>query len=102
MATIADFANVAAATAAGYSLTIVKGPDGLQHVTLEIPTVGTFASGAPFRAHAEDASATTAKTRALAALNAGRKHKYAGAPGSPDGATVIAVPHGETHTKDKS
>jgi hypothetical protein len=43
----------------------------------------------------EDASvATTARTNALAALNAVRRHRYAGAPGSPSGATVTTWPDG--------
>ena len=55
-----------------------------------------------FGGYGENASLTTAKTNALASLNAARRHRYAGAPGLPSGATIPADLHGDTPVADVS
>jgi len=42
----------------------------------------------------------TADTAALNALNANRRHRYAGSPGATSPATVVPDAHGDTHTVD--
>jgi len=44
----------------------------------------------------------TADTNALNALNANRRHRYAGDPGQPSGATVVPNAHNDTLVVDQS
>jgi len=97
MATVTDLATVAAATAAGYALVqFTSGSNGRKIAILKKRLTGE--NGQTERAHeaiGEDAtSATTARTNCLASLNAERRHRYAGAPGLPSGATTGTWPDG--------
>jgi hypothetical protein len=84
MANLANLANIAAATSAGYSETVLDrgsnyGADRFT-VTLEKHLVGEpgGSSGAPWRAYGQGSTQAAAETQALAALNAQRAHLYAG------------------------
>lgn len=108
MATVTDLATVAAATApaAGYVLTTYQKTVQGQVVNVvrlekQLNPANKAASGW-FGGYGENASLTTAKTNALASLNAARRHRYAGSAGLPSGATVVADLHGDTPTVDVS
>src|SRR3954468_5496391 len=105
MAVVSDITTVANATAAahGYVLstyTVTSQGQAVQVAKLAKfipqPTSGYF----EFYGAGSSSSLTTAKTNALASLNANRRHRYAGAPGLSSGATVAADAHGDTHTVD--
>lgn len=101
MAVVSDITTVAQATAPGghnYTLVAYTNSQGRKIARFEKKIVGeSGTTGLPIAVCGvgEDASnATTARTNALAALNAWRRHRYAGAPGSPTGATVTTWPDG--------
>lgn len=100
MATVADITTVANATAAGHGFTLVQytNSQGRKIARFEKKMTGeSGTTGQPVAVWGvgEDASsATTARTNALAALNAVRRHRYAGAPGQPSGGTVTTWPDG--------
>jgi len=102
MATISTLASIAAATAAGYKYTAWQGIDSVQRVQLDIPVTGPDGSGGIFYALGESTSLTTAKTNALASLNANRMHRYAGSSGAASGATISDSVRGNTLVKDKT
>ena len=85
-----EFANHAAAVAAGYtSILHDKGVAAVAAtrylVTLEKHLTGISGqSGGPFRAYGEGASQAAAEAQALASLNKMRDHKFGGAPGRED------------------
>jgi len=97
MAVVNDLASVAAATSVGYILTQYirdqgSGFAGNERVCIlsKRMTGATGTSGHLLEATGVDpASATTARTNALSALNAKRRHRYAGSPGAASGATVV-------------
>ena len=108
MATIADITTLANATAAahGYIYTTYQKTVQGQLVNIvrlekQLNPANKAASGW-FGGYGENASLTTAKTNALASLNAARRHRYAGAPGLPSGATIPADLHGDTPVADVS
>lgn len=101
MADIA-FANIAAATAAGYSETVLdRGasftPASVRfEVTLEKLLVGEpTSSGGPIRAFGQGASQVAAEAVALAALNQQRYKRY-----GRDDSVTFKGPRGQTITKD--
>jgi hypothetical protein len=91
MATVTDLGSVALATAAGYTLTQYTNSQGRKIARLEKKVAGaTGTSGGILAGYGDDPSvATTARTNALTALNANRRHRYAGSPGAASGATVV-------------
>lgn len=98
MATVTDLASAAAATAAGYKLreyTRGQAFGATERVSIfskqatgESGTTGVYQLES---VGVDLATQTTARTNALAALNAKRRHRYAGAPGSVSGATVVSA-----------
>lgn len=102
MAVVNDLATVAAATAAGYILeqhTLAGdgGHSGVVRVAMLSKQLNGRKGATSQRLEAvgtDPASATTARTNALASLNAVRRHRYAGSPGAPSGATVVTWPDG--------
>lgn len=98
MAVVTDLANVAAATAAGYVLTQYTNSQGKKIATFTKALKGeSGTSGLPQAicgAGEDPSNATTARTTAFTALNANRRHRYAGAPGQPSGGTVTVWPDG--------
>src|ERR1700737_1190859 len=101
-----DFANAAAAVAAGYKEVDVDRGAGLDIdaplsprylVRLEIPIVGEIGlAGGLFSAQGEsDVSLAAAQTNATTALNAARGHRWG------FGATVNKGPNGGAMTGDK-
>lgn len=98
MATVTDLAAVANATAAGYALIQYTNSQGRKIARFEKNLKGesgtTGQNSAVCGAGEDVSNATTARTNALAALNANRRHRYAGAPGQPSGATTTTWPDG--------
>lgn len=101
MAVVSDITTVAQATApGGHGFTLVQytNSQGRKIARFEKRATGeSGTTGAIVQTWAvgEDASsATTARTTALAGLNAVRRHRYAGAPGAASGATVATFPDG--------
>ena len=81
---MADLANIAAATSAGYSETVLDrgvgaNPATRWEVTLEKNLVGGTGSGFPFRGFGVGASQAAAETQALGDLNGARQLRYNGA-----------------------
>lgn len=106
MATVTDLAAIANATAAGYILvnyqkTVQGQVVNVVRLEKQLNPANKAASGW-FGGYGEHASLTTAKTNALASLNAARRHRYAGSPGLPSGATTTADLHGDTPVVDVS
>lgn len=100
MAVVSDITTVAQATAPGghnFTLRQYKRGNGeavaifSKKVTGEAGTTGDLSLES---VGTDVSSATTARTNALASLNAQRRHRYAGSPGSPSGATVTTWPDG--------
>ncbi len=95
MAVVSDITTVALATASGHGFTLVQytNPQGRKIAEFRADKKGeSGTTGMPSATWGigEDASnATTARTNALASLNAARRHRYAGHPGLPSGATVV-------------
>jgi hypothetical protein len=87
MAAITDLAAVANATAAGYALIQYVNSQGRRIARFEKNLKGengtTGALSAVCGVGDDATNATTARTNALAALNANRRHRYAGAPAVP-------------------
>lgn len=105
----AGFANITAATTAGYKEVVTDrgaayNPAGQRfYVLLEKPIVGeSGASGGVIRAHGEGANQTAAEAVALAALNTQRNHRYGGAPGRADADASSNGPRGGTLTADQN
>jgi hypothetical protein len=102
MTVVSDITTVANATnPATHNFTLVQytsGANGRKIAEFRKDKKGeTGTTGMPSATwgYGEDAtSATTARTNALASLNAVRRHRYAGAPGSVSGATVATWPDG--------
>src|SRR5690349_20141411 len=100
MAGIADITTVANATGSGHGFRLVerttstgrKVAEFIKDKKGESGTTGAYQATWGF---GEDASnATTARTNALASLNAARRHRYAGAPGAASGSTIGTWPDG--------
>jgi hypothetical protein len=93
MAAITDLAAVANATAAGYALIQYVNSQGRRIARFEKNLKGengtTGALSAVCGVGEDATSATTARTNALAALNANRRHRYAGAPGRASGSGSV-------------
>ena len=111
MATVTDLANAAAAVSAGYKQIQTSFPskqkgrqaESTVYVTRFEKQLQGDNGAAPFMLSAvgeSTVSAGAADTAALSALNAIRRHRYAGAPGKPSGATVGDFPKGKTPTVD--
>lgn len=101
MAVVSDITTVAQATApGGHGFTLVQYTNSVGRKIARFEKRATGESGTtgnPIQTWGvgEDASnATTARTNALAALNAVRRHRYAGSPGLPSGATTTTWPDG--------
>lgn len=100
MAVVSDITTVANATGSGHGFVLVQYTNsaGKKIARFEKKMTGeSGTTGLPVAVWGvgEDASsATTARTNALASLNAVRRHRYAGAPGSASGATVGTWPDG--------
>jgi hypothetical protein len=100
MAVVSDITTVANATGSGHGFTLTQYTNaaGKKIAVFTKDKKGESGTTGQYQAVwgvGEDASnATTARTNALAALNANRRHRYAGAPGSPSGATVTTWPDG--------
>lgn len=98
MATVTDLGSVALATAAGYALAQYTNSQNRKIAIFTKDLTGE--SGTTGRRAAicgvgdDPTVATTARSNALSALNANRRHRYAGAPGSVSGATVATWPDG--------
>jgi hypothetical protein len=88
---MADLANIAAATAAGYK-EVVGTRGGITYVTLE-KTLSGPSGGDVFmlRAHGEGANQGAAETAALASLNAQRADRYARDSAIPKSPTQVAA-----------
>jgi hypothetical protein len=101
---VTDFANHAAAVAAGWTRIQVTRPNSPRYVpTYEKYLIGEPGSaGGPFRADgSSDVDQATADASALAALNAQHAHRYGtrganSSPGSKGGAMTIDVLLGST------
>lgn len=111
MAAVTDFANAAAAVAAGYVKTQIDrgasfpAAQGLRFVTrFDKPSVGAVGDGgARFEATGESSvNAAGADTQAVAALNAQRRHYYGGSPGRASGDGQSPSGRGGAHTVDVS
>ena len=81
---MADLANIAAATSAGYAEIVLDRGSGANpavryEVTLEKQLVGGRQSGATWRAFGQGSSQANAETQDLANLNGKRALRYAGA-----------------------
>jgi hypothetical protein len=104
MAVVTDFASIAAAQAAGYTLTTyTAGTPSRFFARLEKYLNGdNFQSSTRLEVLGDSAvDSATAQANALASLNAVRRHRYAGSPGAPSGATVVSqLPRGKTPTVD--
>jgi hypothetical protein len=100
VAAVTDFANEAAALAAGFKkLQVVTGGFFLTH--LEKPVTGAGQSGSRMVATGSStASAAAADTAALAVLNAQRRHRYGGSVGRASGDGDSPHSNGTTHTID--
>lgn len=100
MAVVSDITTAANATAAahGFVLTQYTNSQGKKIAVFtkdKKGESGTLGQPGAVWAVGEDPSvATTARTNALTALNAVRRHRYAGAPGAATGATVTIWPDG--------
>ncbi len=108
MTTIASITTLANATAsvhgytyATYSVTSQGQPYQVVKITKYITPPGAGTS-VEFGGYGEHNTLTTAKTLALASLNANRLHRYSGSPGNSSGATVVANMHGDTLTADST
>lgn len=102
---VTDFASQAAASAAGYAFTPVdRGASANPRflARFEKPTTGaTTDSGQLFKAEGDDnVSQANATAKALAALNAQRRHYYGGSPGRASGGNESNSGRGGTHTTD--
>jgi hypothetical protein len=104
MAAITDFANNAAAVAAGYArVQYAYGSGWVSRYEKPITGEPGNSSGQLLVAEGHSiVSQAAADTTALAALNAQRRHRYGGAPGrsSADGDSVGQ--HGGTHVADQT
>lgn len=102
MAVVSDITTVALATASGHGFTLTEytNSQGRKIAVFtkdkkgESGTTGLLGGGSVWAVGEHASVATTARTNALAALNANRRHRYAGSPGSPSGATVTTWPDG--------
>lgn len=106
MATVTDLASIAAATAPGvgyifttYQKTVQGQLLNVVRLEKQLNPIAKAASGW-FGGYGENASLTTAKTNALASLNAARRHRYAGTPGAASGSTTVADLHGDINVVD--
>lgn len=106
MAVISDITTLANATASAhgyiyttYQKTVQGQVVNVVRLEKQLNPINKAASGA-FGGYGENASLTTAKTNSLASLNAARRHRYAGSPGLPSGATIVADLHGDTPVAD--
>ncbi len=104
---VTDFASAAAAVTGGYKQTDTdRGAayGNFRFLTrFEKPVTGaaTTESGRLFSAEGYDGAAqATATANALAALNAQRRHAYAGSPGRASGSTESPSGRGGVHTVD--
>ena len=84
---MADLADIAAATTAGYkSIVLDRGsgavPATRYTVTLEKQLMGGRPSGVTWRATGEGSSQANTEAAALATLNGNRRHRYGGAADS--------------------
>jgi len=95
---LAAFADIAAATTAGYIEIVNVGTDGVTTVTLEKRLTGDpdGGGGVTFRAYGRGASQATAETQALSALNFKRGTRY----GFDTGATSKGKGNNNSHTRD--
>jgi len=107
MAAVTDFANVAAAQSAGYSLTqwsrVVGGVPTFSTLLEKTLSGGGTNGGAGFRFAANGESTVSqaaADTNALTALNAQRRAHYGGAPGRASGDGDSPHSRGGTHVID--
>jgi hypothetical protein len=106
MAAVTDFADNAAATAAGYQRVQVDRGVGAKSTRFisRYEKWLTGASGASgFLSEAEgqsDVSQAAADTAALTILNTQRRHRYGGSPGRASGASDSPHSGGGTHTID--
>jgi hypothetical protein len=110
VATIADITTLANATVASpghgyiyttYQKTVQGQVLNIVRLEKQLSPVSKAASGW-FGGYGENVSLTTAKTNALTSLNNARRHRYAGSPGLPTGATVVADLHNDTPVVDVS
>lgn len=97
---VTDFANEAAALTAGWK--VVKVQVGSTFICrFEKPVTGAGQSGNLAKAEGTSTvSQGAADTAALAALNAQRRHRYAGSPGRASGSAESPDARGATHTVD--
>jgi hypothetical protein len=107
MAAVTDFANEAAALAAGYKkLQIDRGasaPYDRFQTILEKPITGAGTAGGLSRAiGVSSVSAAAADTAALTVLNAQRRHRYGGSPGRASGDGDSQDSRGSSHTIDST
>jgi hypothetical protein len=105
MAAVTDFANAAAAQAAGYTLQQIDRGAGAKYdrfvTNLEKWATGAGVSGHLRRATGvSDVSQGAADTACLAALNAQRRHEYGGSPGRASGDGDSPHSRGGTHILD--
>lgn len=109
MANVTDITTVANATAAAHGYTLsqysVTSQGQLTFVAKLSKFIAQPASGyfEFMGLGSSTVAATTAQARALSALNANRRHRYAGSPGRASG-SADAQPdlHGDTHVVDVS
>jgi hypothetical protein len=101
MATVSTITTVANATAPAHGFRLVTRTGNKGEAIALFEKKKTGASGTTGRpvdtwGYGESATGnfTTAKTQALASLNATRLHRYAASPSAPSGSTVGAWPDG--------
>jgi len=109
---VTDFASAAAAVSGGYTKVQVdrgatpgpqdKNPAPRFATVFSKPVTGAAGdSGRQLEGHGESSvSAAAADTQALAALNANRRHYYAGSPGRASGSSESPSGRGGAHTAD--
>jgi hypothetical protein len=99
-----DFANNAAAVAAGYArVQYAYGSGWVSRYEKPITGEPGNSSGQLLIAEGHSlVSQAAADTTALAALNAQRRHRYSGAPGRASGDGDSVGQHGGTHVVDQT
>jgi hypothetical protein len=101
MANVTDFANAAAAVTAGYQQ--FDSPNGAGGFTTKFVKALRTTDGPPYNMEAVGESTVdqaTATAKALASLNAQRRHYYGGSPGRASGQPQSDTAKGGVHTID--
>lgn len=102
---MADFANIAAATAGGYKEVVTDRGAGFSDQTRRFEVMlekavdlGPGATSGMLRAYGVGSTQGAAETIALNALNAQRRHMYQGSPGRSDTSATSPTGKPDNHT----